>query len=111
MTTTSTGARRAPRLDWWAALVGAAVLIPLLKLWGAPLGEPVADDFDFLHHAWFGPRSLLDGGGALIYWRPLARQLYFAAAGPLMLSHPLLIALFHAALLAASAVLLQRALA
>jgi len=111
MTTTSTGARGAPRLDWWAVAVGAAVLIPLLKLWGAPLGEPVADDFDFLHHAWFGPRSLLDGGGAFIYWRPLARQLYFAAAGPLMLSHPLVIALFHAALLAASAVLLQRALA
>jgi tetratricopeptide (TPR) repeat protein len=111
MTTTPQGARRAPRLDWWAVAVGAAVLVPLLKLWGAPLGEPVADDYDFLHRALLEPARLLDGGGALIYWRPLARQLYFAAAGQLMLSHPLLVALLHAALLAASAVLLQRALA
>jgi hypothetical protein len=111
MTTTPKGARGVRQFDWWAVAVAAAVLVPLLKLWGAPLGEPVADDYDFLHRALLEPAHWLDGGGALIYWRPLARQLYFGVAGHLMLTHPLAIALFHAAMLAASAVLIQRALA
>ena len=111
MTTIPRGERAASRLDPWALAPAAAALLPLLKLWGAPVGEPVADDYDFLHHALLAPGRLLDGGGALIYWRPLARQIYYAAAGPLMLSHPLAIALLHVLLLAASAVLIQRALA
>lgn len=111
MTTTAPAARAARRLDPWAILAGAAALLPLWKSLGAPLGEPVADDFDFLHHALFGPASLLDGGGALIYWRPLARQIYYGALGHVMLSNPLAIGLLHVALLAAAAVLIQRALA
>ena len=41
-------------------------VLPLLAhAWGAPLGEAVAEDFDFIHHAWFsGDPSLLDGGGS-----------------------------------------------
>ena len=111
MTTTPAGARRSGWFDPWAFAAAAAALLPLLKAIGAPLGEPVADDFDFLHHALFGPRNLLDGGGALIYWRPLARQIYYGALGHWMLTSPLAIALLHIALLAAAAVLIQRALA
>ena len=111
MTTTPAGARRSGWLDPWAFAAGAAALLPLLKAIGAPLGEPVADDFDFLHHALFGPRNLFDGGGALIYWRPLARQIYYGALGHVMLTSPLAIALLHVTLLAAAAVLIQRALA
>jgi hypothetical protein len=112
MTTTPSDARPARRLDPWPWVAAAAALLPLLKAWGAPLGEPVADDYDFLHRAILEPtRSLFDGGGALIYWRPLSRQIYFAATGNLMLAHPWAVAVLHVVLLAASAVLIQRALA
>ena len=113
MTTTPEARQgRRPGAWGWTALAAAAAVLPLAKLWGAPLGEPVADDYDFLHRALLEPsRSLLDGGGALIYWRPLARQIYFGALGHLMLSHPLAVAILHALLLAAAAALLQRALA
>jgi hypothetical protein len=61
----------------------------LLRALGAPWGEPVADDYDFLHHAMFsGPGHWLDGGGSVFYWRPLARQVYYRALAGLMLSHP-----------------------
>ncbi len=78
---------------------------------GAPLGEPVAEDFDFLRH-WrlLGERSLLDGGGSLAFWRPVSHQLYYAALGSLILSKPAAVAAIHALLLALSAVLLYRAL-
>jgi hypothetical protein len=78
---------------------------------GAPLGEPFADDFHFLHHAMFGGSAhWLDGGGAVIYWRPLARQIYYDLLGPLMLAHPRWLATLHGVLLALAAVLVYRAL-
>lgn len=97
--------------DPWAWLSALAVLALVLASRGAPLGVPVAEDFDFLHRALLEPtRTLLDGGGSLAFWRPLSHQLYYLALGPLMLSHPLAVAALHALLLALAAVLLTRAL-
>jgi hypothetical protein len=93
----------------WAAALG--VLPLLLACHGALLGEPVAEDFDFLHRALLtGTRTLLDGGGSQAFWRPLAHQVYYQAFGRLVLSHPGLVAALHAALLAAGALLISRAL-
>src|SRR5206468_1557755 len=73
--------------------------------------EPVADDFDFLHRALLEPNATpFGGGGAVLYWRPLARQAYYRLLGPLMLTHPRAQALLLAALLSLTAVLLYRAL-
>jgi hypothetical protein len=93
----------------WAALLG---LLPLvLHSLGAPLGEPVAEDFDFLRRALLtSDRSLLDGGGSLSFWRPLSHQLYYLTLGPLIVSHPRAVAAIHAALLAAATLLLYRAM-
>ena len=78
---------------------------------GAPLGEPVAEDFDFIRHVWLlGKRSLLDGGGSQAFWRPVAHQLYYLALGPLIVAHPRVVATIHIALLILCAVLLYRTL-
>ena len=93
---------------WLSAL---SVLPLVLHSLGAPLGEPVAEDFDFLRH-WrlLGNHSLLDGGGSLAFWRPVAHQLYYGALGTLILEHPRVVAAIHAVLLALSALLLYRTL-
>lgn len=101
----------APKLwrDAWAWCSALAILPLLARLPGAPAGEPVAEDFDFLHRALLqGMGTLLDGGGSHAFWRPLAHQLYYAALGPLIVSHPLVVAALHALLLACGAVLLYR---
>ncbi len=93
----------------WAPV--AAALLVLAHSWGAPLGEPVADDFFFLHRALLsGQGSLFDGGGAAMYWRPLPRQIYYAVMGPLMLAHPVAPALLHVALMALAGVVIYRTL-
>lgn len=75
------------------------------------MGEPAAEDFDFLHRALFhGMGSLLDGGGSQAFWRPLAHQVYYATLGRLALSHPGVLAGIHALLLALGALLVYRAL-
>jgi tetratricopeptide (TPR) repeat protein len=94
--------------DPWALAAAAAVLPLIARTWGAPLGQPFADDFHFLHHAIFSP-GWFDGGGAIIYWRPLSRQAYFGLLTPLLLSAPWIVALLHAAFLALASVLLYRA--
>ncbi|HEV2105511.1 MAG TPA: tetratricopeptide repeat protein, partial [Candidatus Eisenbacteria bacterium] len=97
--------------DPWAWAAALAVLPLLGRCAGAPLGEPVAEDFDFLHRARLeGMGTLLDGGGSHAFWRPVAHQLYYAALGGAIVAHPLAVALLHAALLAAAALLLYRAL-
>lgn len=97
--------------DPWAWAVVLAVLPLALKLAGAPVGEPVAEDFDFLRHALLtGERSLLDGGGSLSFWRPLAHQIYYLALGPLILRAPAAVAMIHAAFLVGGALLLYGAL-
>ena len=77
---------------------------------GAPLGEPFADDFDYLHRALFGGRgSFFDGYGSNLYWRPLGRQVYYGALSRVILANPGAIAALHVALLALAAWLLYRA--
>jgi hypothetical protein len=100
-----------PWRDRWAWASALAVIPVVLHSLGAPLGEPVADDFDFLHRALFsGTHSLFDGGGSAAFWRPLAHQVYFQAMAGVILSHPGVIAGFHAALLALASLLVYRAL-
>jgi len=104
-------ARPAPWRDPWAWASALAVLPLVWHSRGAPLGEPVAEDFDFLHRALLtSDRSLLDGGGSMAFWRPVAHQLYYLAFGPLMLTHPRELAAVHALLMALASVLVYLAL-
>jgi len=97
--------------DPWALATALAVVPLLVRCAGAPLGEAVAEDFDFLRRSLFtGMGSLLDGGGSTAFWRPVAHQVYYAALGPLIVSHPLVVALLHVALLLAGSLLVFRAL-
>ncbi len=97
--------------DPWAWASVLALLPLLVRCAGAPLGEPVAEDFDFLHRTLFtGMGSLLDGGGSSAFWRPVAHQVYYATLGPLIVSAPHAVAAVHALLLAAGALLVHRAL-
>lgn len=89
----------------WVAL--AAVLLVFVRSLGAPLGEPVADDFDHLHHALFAhDLSWLNGGGSLSFWRPLAYQGYYGLLHEVILTHPLWIAALHLAMYGVCVVLL-----
>ncbi len=97
--------------DPWAWGSVLALLPLLVRCIGAPLGEPAAEDFDFLHRSLFtGTGSLLDGGGSSAFWRPVAHQVYYATLSPLILSAPRVVAALHALLLAAGALLVYRAL-
>ena len=91
----------------WASLLAVAPLA--IHSLGAPLGEPVAEDFDFLHRALFSRFTLLDGGGSEAFWRPLPHQIYYRALAWLILDHPGLIAALHATLLAVATVLIYGA--
>ena len=95
------------RFDPWRWAGVAAAGLVLAKALGAPLGEPAAEDFDFLRHVVLGGHhSWLDGGGSLSFWRPLAQQAYYGLLGPLMLSHPGAVAAIHFVLLAGTTLLL-----
>ncbi len=96
--------------DPWAwTSIGSALLLFLLCR-RAPLGEPVADDFDYLYRSTFGPHGAwLDGGGAVMYWRPLSRQLYYGLFSNTLLHAPAIVAFGHALLLAMTAFLFYRA--
>jgi hypothetical protein len=86
-----------------------AVIPLLVRCAGTPLGEPAAEDFDFLRRTLFaGVGSLLDGGGSTSFWRPVAHQLYYAALGPLLVTRPELVAALHVLLLVAGSLLLFR---
>ncbi|HEY6193745.1 MAG TPA: hypothetical protein VI504_01775, partial [Candidatus Eisenbacteria bacterium] len=88
----------------WAAL--AAVLLVFVRSLGAAFGEPVADDFDHLHHALFvRGGTWFDGGGSQSFWRPLAYQGYYGLLHDVILAHPVWIVGLHLALLAACVVL------
>ena len=101
----------APRLfrDPWA-WVSVLALVPLvLHSLGAPLGEPVADDFDHLHYALFSPRhSWLDGGGSVSFWRPLAYQGYFGLLARRLITSPWVVVMLHTTLLGIAVFLLYR---
>lgn len=84
-------------------------LVPLvLHSLGAPLGEPVADDFDHLRYALFLPHRWLDGGGSLSFWRPLAYQGYFGLFARVFVTTPMFAVVLQAAMLAAATLLLHR---
>lgn len=109
----SSGTGQAPqrRPELWIVAVALAAVPLVVHSLGTPLGEPFADDFFFLRRVLFtGPGTLWDGGGSLLYWRPLGRQAYYGALGATMVSHPVVVPVLHVALMAASAVLLFRAL-
>lgn len=92
----------------WASVLALAPL--LVRCAGAPLGEPVAEDFDFLRRSLFGGvGSLLDGGGSTAFWRPVAHQLYYTALGPVIVGAPRVVAALHALLLALGGLLFYRA--
>jgi hypothetical protein len=93
--------------DPWAAAAILGVVPMILKSLGAPVGEPVAEDFDFLHYALYSAHpSLFDGGGSLAFWRPLPHQTYYAVLAKVILAHPGWIAILHAVLLAATSLAL-----
>ncbi|HEY6867665.1 MAG TPA: hypothetical protein VI792_10420 [Candidatus Eisenbacteria bacterium] len=95
--------------DRWAWVSALAVLPVVIHAWGAPLGEAVAEDFDFLHRMLFSKNhTLLDGGGSTAFWRPVSHQLYYEALGPLILSHPGIVSFLHVLMLALSSVLFYR---
>ena len=97
--------------DPWMWLSLLAVVPLVAHAWGAPLGEPVAEDFDFLYHQLFSPRhTLLDGGGSMSFWRPLAHQVYYQALGSWIVDHPAAVAALHTVALALATLLLYRAL-
>ena len=97
--------------DAWALVPLLAALALAARAWFPFVGEPIADDFDFLEHARSsGSGAWWDGGGARFYWRPLARQLYYRLFGEAMLAHPAWIAALAAACLALAALLLYAAL-
>src|SRR5258706_2672687 len=96
--------------DRWAWLAALAVLPVVIHAWGAPLGEAVAEDFDFLQRVLFSKtHTLLDGGGSTAFWRPVAHQLYYETFGGLILHHPALLATLHVLMLSFSTVLLYGA--
>src|SRR5258705_6251015 len=95
--------------DRWAWLAALGVLPIVIHAWGAPLGEAVAEDFDFLQRVLFSKtHTLLDGGGSTAFWRPVAHQLYYETFGGLILNHPGMLATLHVLMLALSSLLLYR---
>jgi hypothetical protein len=97
--------------DPWAWVVVATLLPVLWATRGAPRGEPVAEDFDFLHRALLEPaRTLLDGGGSLSFWRPLSQQIYYRLMSGAILDHPGVVTALHAGLLLVAALLVYRTL-
>lgn len=97
------------RSPWaWASVL--AVLPLVLHSLGAPLGEPFADDFDYLHRILLeGGSSFFDGCGSVLYWRPLGRQVYFGLLSPLIVTRPAWVAVIHFVAMATAALLLYRA--
>src|SRR2546426_6590759 len=93
------------------ALASGLAVVPLvLHSLGAALGEPFADDFDYLRHTLLeGGGSFFDGGGSTLWWRPLARQVYFGLLSPLIVARPGVVYALHLLLLALASVLLYRA--
>lgn len=78
----------------------AGVIAQLWTCRGAPVGTPAADDYLFLAEARFhDPVDFFGPMGAPLYWRPVARQLYFLALGPWMVEHPWIVAAVHLTLL------------
>jgi hypothetical protein len=91
--------RRALERGWpLAALLALAALGWSCR--GALFGVPTADDYDYLYNLTFTrPLDLLGSMGALFYWRPLGRQLYYATLRPVLFAAPWVGTAAHAGLL------------
>ena len=88
-----------------------AALALAIHSWFAFVGEPMADDFDFLHHTFFSGRDRwFDGGGSRFYWRPVARQLYYRLLGDTMLAHPAWVSALEVGFAALAGLCIHRAL-
>ncbi len=88
-------------LDPWAWVALSVVALLVVRAWGAPFGEPVADDFDHLHHALFAREDAWwGGGGSGSFWRPLAYQGYYGLLSGVILRQPGWISLLHVLLVA-----------
>jgi hypothetical protein len=96
--------------DPWALASLVSVAVLFLHALGAPLGEPVAEDFDFLRYANSASFSWWDGGGSASFWRPVAQQLYFRLLGGLLLTHPAWVVFVHVVLLMIATLAIYRAL-
>jgi hypothetical protein len=97
--------------DPWAWAVLLAIVPLVLRSLGAPLGEPIADDFDYLHRVLLThDRSFLDGFGSILYWRPMSRQVYYLLLAPWMVEAPWIVPTLHVLVLAVSGLLIYRAL-
>lgn len=98
------------RFDAFAPLLmlaGLAVLLVACR--GGRLGVAVADDYAFLAwRAFHRPFDWFGTMGAAYYWRPLARQAWFSALSPWLVSAPGVAATLNAALLGALALVLYR---
>jgi tetratricopeptide (TPR) repeat protein len=83
----------------WAALSTLVLLV--VRSLGTPFGEPVADDFDHLHHAMFSrDHSWLGAGGSGSFWRPLVYEGYYGLLQGVIRTHPVWITVLHVTLLA-----------
>lgn len=107
---TPLAAPKLPAATWfWVVVFSPAIL--LLHSTGASFGEPVADDFDFLHYSLVQHRfALFDGGGSEAFWRPIPHQLYYRILGHAMLTTPLLVTVLHSVLFALVCGLLYQSL-
>jgi len=87
--------------DPWLYAALAPLLLLVVRSLGTPFGEPVADDFDHLHHALFSrDHSWLGGGGSSSFWRPLVYEGYYGLLQGVIRTHPAWITVLHVALLA-----------
>jgi hypothetical protein len=90
------GPRPALFRDPWLLLAWAPLALLVLRSLGVPFGEPVADDFDHLHHALFAAeRAWWGSGGSASFWRPLAYQGYYGLLTGVILARPAWITLLH----------------
>jgi hypothetical protein len=86
-------------------------LVPLVfHSLGGRLGEPAADDWDFVTYALFRPFSFFDGGGSSAFWRPLTHQVYYRLIAPMLPMHAGVVPAVHGVLLLLITLVLYRML-
>src|SRR5262249_30679472 len=88
-----------PFLSRWLLAGPLALLVAFVAARQAPLGTPICDDYRFLAALRFDhPLDWLGSMGAAFYWRPIARQAYYALLGPTMFAAPGVSIALHALL-------------
>ena len=92
----------------WYALGSLALLVLLWSCRGAAFGVPAADDYDYLYALRFQHFDFFGSMGSNFYWRPLGRQVYYAALEPFFWRAPWVVTLVHGLLLLATFVVIFR---